>query len=106
MKVTKQALEIHPYKLFQLKVLYLHKGVQGLQKARDFKPDLILLDVMMPDVHGDQIAAELQADEALKKIPIVFLTGVLTKEEAAGQSTGAFGRYPFLTKPVSATHII
>ncbi len=72
---------------------------RALQTARTFRPDLILLDVMMPDLDGGDIAAQIRADSQLKNIPIVFLTGMVTPEEAAkGPVVGGF---PFISKPVS-----
>src|ERR1041385_1981538 len=49
--------------------------------AKEFMPDLILLDVMMPEMDGGDVASALQADPELKHIPIVFLTAAVKKEE-------------------------
>ena len=50
-------------------------GADGLATAREFKPDLILLDVTMPDMNGGDVALQIEADRNLKNTPIVFLTG-------------------------------
>ena len=54
-------------------------GLEGLEKARTEKPDLIVLDVMMPDKDGYAVCKEMKADPQLKKIPILLLTAVVSK---------------------------
>lgn len=49
-------------------------GSEGLKKAGEFLPDLILLDVIMPDINGKEVARRLRKDEATRCIPIVFMT--------------------------------
>jgi len=52
-------------------------GVEGLEKARTENPDLIVLDVMMPDKDGYAVCRELKADEKYRSIPILLLTAVV-----------------------------
>src|SRR5512136_1630702 len=54
-------------------------GIEGLQKARTEKPDLIVLDVMMPDKDGYAVCKELKTDPKMKSIPILLLTAVVSK---------------------------
>ncbi len=54
-------------------------GIEGLQKARTENPDLIVLDVMMPDKDGYVVCKELKADPELRKIPVLLLTAVVSK---------------------------
>jgi len=82
-----------------------NQGGQGLTAAREFKPDLILLDVMMPDVDGGEVATQIESDPALKHVPIVFLTAIVTKEEA-GRDGQEIGRHFFLAKPVNLETLI
>jgi len=56
--------------------LAAYGGVEGLEKARNESPDLIILDVMMPDKDGFAVAKEIARDERLKKIPLVMLSAV------------------------------
>ncbi len=51
-------------------------GIEGLEKARSEKPDLIVLDVMMPDKDGYAVCNELKKDPVLKEIPIILLTAI------------------------------
>jgi two-component system alkaline phosphatase synthesis response regulator PhoP len=54
-------------------------GIEGLQKAKSEKPDLIVLDVMMPDKDGYAVCKELKSDPKVSKIPILLLTAVVSK---------------------------
>jgi len=81
-----------------------NRGERALVTARAFKPDLILLDVMMPAMDGGQVAAQLKADEKLKNTPVVFLSAVVAKEEAQKQQ-GMIGGHPFIAKPASPEEV-
>lgn len=52
-------------------------GIEGLEKAKSESPDLIVLDVMMPDKDGYAVAKELAADDKLSDIPVIMLTAVV-----------------------------
>jgi len=67
--------------------------------AEKFNPELILLDVLMPEMDGGELAAAFKANETFKSVPIVFLTARLTKEEVS-MCAGMIGGYPFLAKPI------
>lgn len=72
--------------------------------AREFKPDLILLDVIMPGTDGGELASRFRADPALKDIPVIFLTATLSKREAAEGMIN--GGYLFLPKPVGLKNLV
>jgi two-component system, OmpR family, response regulator len=55
---------------------------RALETARSFKPDLVLVDLIMPQTDGSEVAAQLEADWALHSVPIVFVTTLITPEEA------------------------
>ena len=59
---------------FQTSAVY--SGADAFEKARSEKPDLILLDIMMPGVAGTEVRIQLVNDAATKNIPIIFLTGL------------------------------
>lgn len=74
------------------------------QTAQGLKPDLILLDVAMPETDGGEVAARIEADPALHRIPIVFLTALVTKAE--GKSGLRIQGHAFLAKPISLPELI
>ena len=55
---------------------------RALETARGFKPDLVIVDLIMPQVDGLEVAMQLEADWALHAVPIVFVTTLITPEEA------------------------
>jgi CheY-like chemotaxis protein len=78
-------------------------GVTALRLARELRPDLVLLDVMMPKIDGWEVAARLAEDEATREIPIIFLTA---RAESAdflrGYELGAVG---YVSKPFDPTSL-
>jgi len=74
-------------------------GATALQIVASSKVDLILLDIMMPEMDGIETCRRLKADEATASIPVIFLTAKnLQEDEAMGRSAGAVD---FLRKPVN-----
>ena len=74
-------------------------GSRAVAAAREFRPDLIFMDIMMPDADGGTLAAEIQADPVLQGTPLVFLTPLVSQSETQGEAA-QIGGYPFLAKPV------
>jgi CheY-like chemotaxis protein len=79
-------------------------GRKAIEAAREFKPELILLDVLMPDMLGSEIAAQLEQDPELSAVNYVFLTAVVTKGEEL-RSAGQIGGHAFVAKPVGADEL-
>jgi DNA-binding response OmpR family regulator len=78
-------------------------GREGLDLARKERPDLVLLDVMMPEVDGWTVARELAADEQTREIPIVFLTARADfSDRRHGEQLGGVG---YLVKPFDPVSI-
>jgi CheY-like chemotaxis protein len=73
-------------------------AIKALAAAKAFKPDLVLLDVMMPDLDGGDVLAQLKGDPQFKDVPVVFLTATVLKEEV-DKKGGSIGGYPFIPKP-------
>jgi len=82
-----------------------NEGSKALQAARDFKPDLIFMDVMMPDMSGDEVIAEIRDDTKLTSIPYVFMTAIVSKAETEDMGN-IIGGNEFLAKPVKTEEII
>jgi len=78
---------------------------QALAVARDFSPDVILLDVMMPGVDGGELAARLQASSKLKDTPIVFLTAAVKRNETTLHQ-GRIDGLPFIANPDDFQEVI
>jgi CheY-like chemotaxis protein len=74
------------------------------QTAQRVKPDLILLDIAMPETDGGEVAAQIQSDPTLHRLPIVFLTALVTKAEA--RSGLQIDGHPFLAKPISIPELV
>jgi CheY-like chemotaxis protein len=58
-------------------------ALRALETARSFKPDLLLVDLVMPEIDGAELAKQIGADWALHDVPIVFVTALITPEEAS-----------------------
>ena len=96
---TKRLLEM---KDFLVDVAY--RGRRGLEVIRKEKPDLILLDVLMPDMNGNEVLAELKNDEETKDIPVIMLT------VKAGQpdriKSLELGAYEYISKPFDTHQLL
>ena len=80
-------------------------GEDGIKLTRGIKPDLILLDIMMPEMDGTDVAALIRDDKDIKDTPIVFLTAIVREEEADSQASSARG-YSLLAKTVTVGDLI
>jgi CheY-like chemotaxis protein len=73
--------------------------------AREFKPDLVLLDVLMPRMLGGNVAVAFKADPELMNIPLVFLTAAVRKSIVA-EHDGVINGNPIIAKPASTDEIV
>ena len=84
-----------------------NRGSETVQVARDFRPDLIVLDIVMPDADGGAIAQDLGEDPQLRYIPIVFLSAIIKRNEIGGKGTAiGDGGHTYLAKPVEPDELI
>lgn len=81
-----------------------NRSPQALHAARCFQPDLILLDVIMPELDGHDVAQQMRADPALQDIPIVFVTSLAQDGEIG--SVGFLGDYTFVAKPFRIADLV
>ena len=88
-----------------LQVLTATRGDEGLRLARTQKPDLILLDIVMPGMMGTQVAEELLQDPDTASIPVIFVTAIVKKEEAE-REMGFLGGRMFIAKPVVVDELL
>jgi CheY-like chemotaxis protein len=74
------------------------------QTAQRVKPDLVLLDIAMPETDGGEVAARIESDPTLHRIPVVFLTALVTQLEA--RSGLQIQGHPFLAKPIGIPELV
>lgn len=102
----KDLLDLIEYNLKKegFKVLKAENGEEGIEIAKENKPDLVLLDIMMPKMDGMQAVEIMRQDDDLKRIPIIFLTARSDeKTEVEGLNKGGDD---FITKPISTTKLV
>ena len=81
-----------------------HDGAEGVAKAAEHKPDLILMDIQMPVMDGYEATRRIKADPALKSIPIVAVTSyALSGDEAKTRAAGCEG---YVAKPFSPRELL
>jgi DNA-binding response OmpR family regulator len=78
----------------------------ALAAARGFRPDIILLDVMMPDGDGGQVASEFAQDDELRRVPILFLTAAIKTSEVGRHGAGCVGGRVYVAKPVDLGNLV
>ena len=99
MKLFNDLLEAHGYTTFQTK-----DGREALSMARTHRPDLILMDIQLPEVSGLEITKRLKADEELRSIPVVAVTAFAMKgDEEKIRQGGCEG---YIAKPISIAGFI
>jgi DNA-binding response OmpR family regulator len=85
-------------------VITADTGEGGFAKAVSEKPDLILLDVMLPDIDGGMVAAKLRDNAVTRKIPVVFLTCIVSGKEMEGKDK--IGGNFFIAKPFKSEELL
>jgi two-component system alkaline phosphatase synthesis response regulator PhoP len=99
-------LDLIEYNLRQegYEVILAEDGQEGIQKAREHMPDLVLLDIMMPQMDGIEVCDRMREDPDLSHIPIIFLTARSDeKTEIEGLNKGADD---YITKPISTNKLV
>ena len=101
LKVMRLRLEASAFE-----VITLDSGERAMQVAKSERPDLILLDVVMPGKNGSDVCRELKADEATRGIPIIIFTAHYPEEE--GIKTGArwIGADDYMLKPFDSAALL
>ncbi len=80
-------------------------GEDALPAAKEFKPDIMLLDIIMPRMPGGNVVAQFQADPDMKDLPIVFLTAAIQRSTVAAHD-GIICDHPCIAKPANLDEII
>jgi len=85
-------------------VISTTKGKEAVELTLNHKPDLVILDIVMPDLDGGEAASLISNNPHTAGIPIIFLTGILTKDEES--YAGITGRRHVLAKPVTRESLL
>ena len=99
MKLFHDLLEAHGYATLQTK-----DGMKALSLAREHKPDLILMDIQLPEVSGLEVTKWIKEDENLKSIPVVAVTAFAMKGDEEKIREG--GCEAYVAKPISVENFI
>lgn len=78
-----------------------NQSTKALEVAREFMPDLVLLDIVMPDMDGGDVAAQFQDDPLLRRVPVIMLTALVAEGETSTGSVAQSGTMSVLPKPVN-----
>jgi CheY-like chemotaxis protein len=82
-----------------------NSGAAAITAVGEFLPDLIIMDVMMPGMDGGDVAARIKEDKRFSRVPIVFLSAIVKKEETKPAGSDIGGQ-TFLAKPVKFEDLI
>ncbi len=99
LKLFRDLLEAHGYETLQTK-----DGMEVMQLARDHKPNLILMDIQLPEVSGLEVTKWIKQDEELKSIPVIAVTAFAMKGDEEKIREG--GCEAYIAKPISVTKFI
>ncbi len=99
LQLLHQMLEAQRYR-----VIVFPSGQRALDAARRNPPDLILLDITMPEMDGFEVCAQLKADHALKEIPVIFLSALIEMEEKV--RAFAVGGADYISKPFQVEEVL
>jgi len=99
MKLFHDLLEVHGYNILQTK-----DGMDALRLAREHKPDLILMDIQLPEVSGLEVTKWIKEDDDLKSIPVIAVTAFAMKGDEEKIREG--GCEAYIAKPISVTNFL
>jgi len=99
MKLFNDLLEAHGYR-----TLGTRNGIEALELARKHRPDLILMDIQLPEVSGLEVTKWLKDDPELKAIPVVAVTAFAMKGDEERIREG--GCEAYIAKPISVSHFL
>ena len=90
----------------EFSVIIAHEGQEGINLARKEHPDLILLDIVLPGISGTDVASVLLNDPQTERIPIIFLTAVVTQRELGVKAVKKIGGNNFIAKTAQTEEVI
>lgn len=99
MKLFHDLLEVHGYETLQTR-----DGREALQMAREHRPDLILMDIQLPEVSGLEVTKWIKEDDDLKSIPVIAITAFAMKGDEEKIRQG--GCEAYIAKPISVANFL
>lgn len=99
------AIKHHLERMANFEVCEVNRSTTAVQRGREFRPDLVILDMMMPDLDGGDVAALMREDTLLRNTPIIFFTSIVSNSETHGHEAH-LGAYDYLAKPVEMSELI
>ena len=99
MKLFHDLLEAHGYDTLQTK-----DGIEAVKLARERRPDLILMDIQLPEISGLEVTKWLKEDDKLKSIPVIAVTAFAMKGDEEKIRQG--GCEAYISKPISVMHFL
>lgn len=99
MQLFNDLLEAHDYKILQTR-----DGMEALRIVREHKPDLILMDIQLPEVSGLEVTKWIKEDTKLKSIPVIAVTAFAMKGDVEKILEG--GCEAYIAKPISVSHFL
>lgn len=99
-------LKLNLEKTERFDVCVENEARNAVAAIRKFKPDLLLLDVVMPEMDGGDIVAQLRMDPKLRSLPIVMLTALISKEEISADAVAQSENLVMLAKPVNMEKLL
>ena len=79
---------------------------QAIDVSRQFKPDIILLDVIMPGMDGGEVLQALESDPVLSTIPVIVVSALATNDETKMGNAEQTGGHPIVAKPVQIDRLV
>jgi CheY-like chemotaxis protein len=98
-EIVEEELAAHGYEVYTA-----FTGAEGLRKCKSLRPDVVILDIMMPDIDGSSVAAEMKDDPNTAHIPVIFLTGAVKSSEVP--DSHLVGGQFFLAKPFKTEDLL
>ena len=87
-------------------VIDASSGKEGIKIATEEKPDLILLDISMPEMTGEEVVKRLSIIPETKKTPVIFFTALITKDEIEDGGISNIAGHKFIAKPIATKQLV
>ena len=100
-RAIKKNLEVND----EFQVLTATRGDEGIHVAKEERPDVILLDIMMPGMSGTEVTDALLADPVTRSIPIIYVTAIVNEDDIQ-RGAGIAGGKDIIAKPVKINELI